>query len=223
MNDFYPYDAAIIITDDIFVAYGGQTGTTTTAQRQAAYWMAENKASEDFNSFLLPTIVTGSFNYRSRLLLDHTYLRSVFRVDYISSDERIYWTVTGTNNYYVSIWNPDRGIIDLNDFLNYCGCSYPFGYLPYKVRIAYEAGLPTGTASHPDILLGLTVYSDIILNEIIGYGNEGPGDVSIETFKNQQYFEKRRGLINTVFGGSPRANFVHRLFTRLRKRQQVGM
>lgn len=223
MNDFYPYDSPIILTDDIFVQYGGDTGTSTSAQRQAAYWIAEQKASTDFGSFLLPTIVTGTFHYKNRMLLDHTYLRSVLQVNYKNAKGDIYWSASGTNNYYVQIWSSDYGVVDLNGFFGYCGCSYPYGYSPYEVEVAYEAGLPTGTASHPDILLGLTIYSEIILGEITGYGNESPGNVAIESFKNQQYFEKRKGLFNTIFGGSPRSLFVYQLFSRLRKHQQVGL
>jgi hypothetical protein len=223
MNEFYPYDSPIIMTDTIFTTYGGSKDYTSSAQRTLAYWLAEQKASQDLHTFLLPTMITGSYHYKSRIELEHTYLRSVARVDYINAKGDVYWSVTGTNNWYVSIWNSDYGRIDVSEFLSYCGCVSPHGGNPYELRIAYEAGLPTGVANHPDILLGLTIYSEIVLNEITGFGNESPGNASIESFKNQQYFEKRRGLFNTVFGGSPRSLFVYNLFSRLRKRKHVGL
>ena len=99
------------------------------------------------------------------------------------------------------------------------GCSI----YPFKAEFTYEAGLPSGTSYHPDILLGLTTYADIILNEIIGYGNEAPGDIGVQNYKNQQYTESRVELIRTTFGTSARAQFVHKLFTKLRKHRQVGL
>ncbi|GAG89388.1 unnamed protein product, partial [marine sediment metagenome] len=59
--------------------------------------------------------------------------------------------------------------------------------------------------------------------EFVGYGNEGPGDVGIVEFSNQQYKEKRRGLLNTVFGDSPKAKWAWRQLTRLRKRRHVSL
>jgi len=57
----YPYASPIILTDAIFTAYGGHTGSSATAQRTAAYLIAEMAATADIGSFLLPTTVTGTF------------------------------------------------------------------------------------------------------------------------------------------------------------------
>jgi hypothetical protein len=86
----------------------------------------------------------------------------------------------------------------------------------------YNAGLPTGTSTLPDILLALTTYAKIMLNELVGYGNEAPGDVGVEEYASQQYREVRR-LRNTDFGSSPQAVFVNRLLQGFRRHRYVGM
>ena len=50
----YPFSTPIILTDDIFVQYGGQTGSSTPLQRQGAYWVAEKQATNYIGTFLLP-------------------------------------------------------------------------------------------------------------------------------------------------------------------------
>ena len=50
---FYPYNYPVVETDAIFIAYGGQTGTSVVAQRQAAYLIAEMTASLDVDTLLL--------------------------------------------------------------------------------------------------------------------------------------------------------------------------
>jgi hypothetical protein len=71
-------------------------------------------------------------------------------------------------------------------------------------------------------MLGLCTYADLILNEIVGWGNEGAGDVGISEFSNQQYRELRR-IKNTNFGSSPRAIFANRMLQKLRRYRYVGM
>ncbi len=71
--------------------------------------------------------------------------------------------------------------------------------------------------------MALSTYATIVINEIVGYGNEASGDVGIEEFSNQQYKEKRRGLLNTVFGDSPKARWAWRQLARLRKYRYVGL
>ena len=221
--NFYPYSYPIIMTDDLFVLYGGHTGTTTSAQRSVAYTLAEQAASADLGTLLLPTIVTGTYNFHELkpfIILDHAYVNNVPLVRFFDVDENNYHTISGTANVYASLRDDEYGTVDLDLFFRRCCSSLS---LPYKVQIVYQAGLPTGTANHPDILLALTTYSDIILNEIIGYGNEAPGDIGIQSFRNQQYSEERIGLIRTSFGSSPKANFAHRLLTKKRKLRYVGI
>jgi hypothetical protein len=65
--------------------------------------------------------------------------------------------------------------------------------------------------------------ADMVLNQIEGFGNEADGLVGVEAFKNQDYFEKRHNLKNTVFGSSAKAQFISNLFSRLRKHRYVKL
>jgi hypothetical protein len=94
---------------------------------------------------------------------------------------------------------------------------------PYRIDVVYNVGFSSGTSHQPKVLMALTTYASIIMNEFLGYGNEAPGDIGVQEFSNQQYSEKRVKLINTVFGASPRAQFAHRLLTSLRKRRYVNL
>ena len=227
MNQIYPHTTPIILTDDIFTAYGGNTGTSTQAQRNAAYQIAEMAATQDIGTFLLPTTVTGTFAEGNLfpIITDYNYVHRVFTTSFLDFQETAYFTASGTANVHVSIRNDTRGIIDIATLIRNCACQNFFhgrGY-PYQVRLSYEAGLPTGTANQPDALFGLTTYADIILAEMIGYGNEAPGDVGVQEFANQEYREKRVMLLRTSYGTSARAQSAYKAFSRLRKRTQVGM
>jgi len=221
----FPYSNPIILTDAIYIAYGGHTGTTVDAQRNAAFLIAEMAATEDIGSFLLPTVFTGTYSpdYGEPLMLSHGYVNSVNVVRFIDEKDYIYWSQEGTANYYVSIrGDGKRGILDIDYLIAHCNCCTA-SQLPYKVQVVYNAGLQSGTSYHPDVLLALTTYADIIVNELIGYGNEAPGDIGVQEFSNQQYKESRVALLRTQFGTSARAQFASKLLTRLRKLRYVGM
>ena len=220
----YPYSSPIILTDAIFIAYGGHTGTTTTAQRNAAYLISEMLATEEVGSFFLPTTITGThIPDSSPLTLDYGYVNAVNLVRFIDEEDTVYWSQAGTDNYYVSIrGNGKRGQIDIDYLVAHCNCCSA-GQYPYKVQVVYNAGLQSGTSYHPDVLLALTTYADITINEIIGYGNEAPGDIGVQEFSNQQYKESRVALLRTTFGTSARAQFATKLLNRLRKLRYVGM
>lgn len=221
--NIYPHSSAIIMTDDVFQAYGGLLANTSEEQRKSAYFIAEEAASQDISTLLLPTIVTGSYSYHSPFLLGYGYVHNVYSVKFIDFEEDVYYTVTGTGNIYVAIQDKKYGILDINYFLSNCHCSHHGSQFPYKIDVVYEAGLPTGVANRPDVLLALTTYSQIILNEIIGYGNEAPGDVGVTDYQNQSYRENRVGLLRTSFGTSAKANFAHNLLTKYRAYRNVGM
>ena len=221
----YPYASPIILTSTIYTAYGGHTGSATNAQLNAAFLIAEMAATEDIGSFLLPTTFTGTHTpeYGRPLMLDYGYINSVDLVRFIDEQDAIYWSQAGTANYYVSIrGNGKRGIIDIDYLVAHCNCCSS-GEFPYKVQVVYNAGLQSGTSYHPDVLLALTTYAEIVINEIIGYGNEAPGDIGVQDFTNQQYKESRVALLRTSFGTSARAQFATKLLTRLRKLRYVGM
>ena len=220
MND-YPYNSPIVLTDDLFQAYGGDLTIASSAQRQAAYWLAEEKASEDIGSFLLPTNVTGTFVYSgNRYTLDHAYVRQIYSTKFLDYEDDVYFTATGPTNIYVNLYNPEMGFVDVGQAISNCGCSPAY---PYKIQFIYQAGLSSGTSFRPDVLLALSTYASIILNEIVGYGNEAPGDIGVQSFKNQEYSETRKTLLRTTFGTSAKANFAHGLLNRLRLYRYVSL
>lgn len=222
----YPHSSPIILTDSIYIAYGGHTGTTTDAQRQAAYLIAEMAASEEIGTLLLPTVVTGTYLYNELypfLTVDYTYVHRIINTTFIDIEEDRYWTQAGTANSYVSLRNDERGLVDIHYLIGNCSnCAGAWAH-PYKVEVVFEAGLPTGTASKANYLMALTTYADIVMNEIIGYGNEAPGDVGVESFKNQEYSESRVALLRTSFGTSARAQFAKQMIGKSKRRQRVGM
>lgn len=214
--NLYPYNSPIILTDTIFLAYGGMTGSSISSQRSASYFIAEQTVSDDLETLLLPTTVTGTFLYRpfNNYILDYGYINQIIQVDFLDAEEQSFFTVD-TPSIYSYLLDAERGYIGFNTF---CG-----GCTPYKIQAVYNAGLPSGTSYHPNVLLALTTMAQIFLNEIIGYGNEAPGDVGIESFRNQQYSEQRKFLLRTTFGESSKAQFVWRLLSPLRRYRQVGL
>jgi len=226
MNTTYPYTSPIIMDDATFQNYGGNTGTGAAAQRTAAYLMAEMALTEDLSTFLLPTTITGTYFYNPThryFITDYAYIHSIGHIKFIDFDGDVYYTITGTDNIYAAIRDNERGIIDIQYLIGYCKCSSHGRAYPYQIEIAYTSGLPTGTATQPDFLLALTTYSDLMLNEIIGYGNESPGDIGIQQWSNQEYRENRVKLMRTTFGTSARANFVARLVRKYKRRRLVRL
>lgn len=217
----YPYSSPIILTEDIFVAHGGLTGTSTPAQRQIAFTVAEERVSDDLGTFLLPTTVTGTYGYKPFIVLDHSYLLNVMTLQFLDDEHDVYWSDTGSYTEYYRIYEDTYGIVDVEALSHICGCSQR-GY-PYHVRIIYEAGLPTGTANHPNILMALSGYAQIILNEVVGYGNESVGDAGVQSFSNQEYSETRKKLMNTAYGNSAKAQFIHKMLNRFRKYRYSGI
>jgi hypothetical protein len=225
MDVEYVYSSPIILTDELFSAYGGHTDNTSDGQRKAAYWIAERTLSEDLETYLLPTIVTGTYLYNPLdkfLVLDHTRVTRVIKTSFIDTEEAVYWSQLGTDNVYLSLRDGERGLVDIHWVLGNCNCS-SHSRFPYKIQEVYEAGFSSGTSYRADILLALTTYADIILNEIIGYGNESPGDIGVQNFSNQQYTEERVKLTKTAFGSSARAQFIKTQIEKHRRKRHVGL
>ncbi|MBT7009794.1 hypothetical protein HN960_05160, partial [Candidatus Peregrinibacteria bacterium] len=74
------------MTEDIYVEYGGQTGTSTATQRQNAFLIAEQRASKYIGTFLLPTIVTGTYPYNSSnfIVTDYGYVHQILSAKVLS-------------------------------------------------------------------------------------------------------------------------------------------
>jgi len=121
--------------------------------------------------------------------------------------------------------NKDQGygIIDIHSLWGNCNCVSSARPHPYQVQAVYTAGLPTGTANQPDMLLALTTYSTIIMNEIIGFGNEAPSAVGVQEFSNQEYREIRTKLGKKIYGSSAKAQLISDLLAGYRKTKYVKL
>ena len=223
--NFYPYNAPIIMTDVIYSGYAGTDlfSVTSAGQRTNAYWLAEIKATEDIGTFLQKTIVTGTYSFSNVINLDHSYVHRVIQTTFMDFEEDRYFIITGTSNTYVNLFNQERGLLDIGTAVSNCHCHSAGRTSPYKVEVVYETGLYSGTTYQPDILMGLSIYAKIIMNEMVGYGNEAPGDIGVQQFRNQEYSEIRKNLVNTIYGSSAEANFAHKMLTRFRKLKVVGL
>jgi hypothetical protein len=83
--------------------------------------------------------------------------------------------------------------------------------------VVYEAGLPTGVASQPAVLLALTMAATISLNEMIfPSANESTGDIGIKEFTSMGYSgysEKRVDMQRNTFGSSAKAVKIGQLLS----------
>lgn len=202
----YPFNSPIILNDEIFTLYGGQTGSFNAAQRSAAYLIAETQASNYIGTLLLPTTVTGTWGYAPRIVTDYGYVSQVLSVGILGIGS-IYDCDLQSNSGCVFVWQDTYGYLDVSCIVGHCNCQGLV--VPYQVQVAYQAGLPTGTANHPSVLLALTMAAQISLNEMIFPSqNESTGDIGVESFSSLDYSEKRRPMRRTVFGTSAKAEKI---------------
>jgi hypothetical protein len=202
----YPHSSALILNDSIFTEFGGQTGSFTQGQRNAAYLIAEKQATAFLNTFLLPTVVTGTFGYAPRIATDYGYVHEILSVGVLSKDSYVNCTLQSKNGC-VFVWDDTYGYLDVGCLVGACNCGNVL--VPYQIQVAYTAGLPTGVANQPDVLLALTMAAQISLNEMIYPSqNEGTGDIGIEEFRSLDYSEKRKTLKHTIFGSSAKAQKI---------------
>lgn len=208
MIQVYPYNSPLVLNDQIFTQYGGQTGTFTAAQRTAAYVISEKQTTNFLNTFLLPTVITGTWGYAGRIVTDYGYVNEIYSVSILSKNNLNTCSLQ-TDSACVFVWDDTYGYLDVGCLLSNCSCSIT---VPFQVQVAYQAGLPTGVATQPDMLLGMVMAATISLNEMIFPSqNEGTGDIGIEEFSSLDYREKRKNLVNTEFGNSARANKITQL------------
>lgn len=213
-----------ILTDDIFVAYGGLTGTTTVAQRQAAYSIAEGQAIQEIGTFLESTIVTGTHSWppmSQPLQLPYT------RVSVISSVVAIHDAGCNCADDSVEIdgcaWllDGDGGLVSLRECGNTlkascsgCSCGH-YGAGPLQVRVVYTAGLPANAANDPRLLMGLATAAQLALEQMTdpAAAEGGAGDPGIKSFSSLSYSETRAdsSFKETAFGSSARANYAAKM------------
>lgn len=215
-----------ILTDDIFVAYGGATGTTTAAQRQSAYAVAESQTTTEIGTFIEPTIITGTHSWPplyQPLQLPYTHLNSVASVTAIHEAGCDCANDSIELEGCAWILDPDGGLISLRECDNTikascsgCRCWGNGGLaIAFQVRIVYTAGLPVGAASDPNLLHALVIAASIALEQMTdpAASEGGAGDPGIKSFRSLTYSETRAesSYKQTAFGSSARANFAANL------------
>lgn len=209
-----------ILTDQIFTQYGGQTGTSTPAQRTAAYATAEGQAADEIGTFITQITVTGTYSWPplgQALQLEHTHLVSVANVTAVHDagcdclDDAI--ELSGC----AWILDTDGGLVSLRECgdtlrasCSGCNCGGGSGRGALQARIVYTAGLPGNAANDPRLLQGLTIAADLALQQVIDpSGAEGgPGDPGVQSYSSLRYSEQRTPLRHTAFGASARANYA---------------
>ncbi len=211
----YPYNSSVVLTDSIFVKFGGQIGTSTSQQREMAYLLAEDQMTEHLSTFLIPTIITGSIALLGNGLFSTEYghVRQVFSVS-VESVRQLSPLQTEIHTGSALIRNAEHGYLEV-----FVGCS---NFWMSKSYAAYESGFSTGTSNQPLMLSALTLAAQINLNEMdVSLANEGVADVGIQRFSNQSYSEERKFLGNTVFGNSATAQRIARLVRRYRSKPAI--
>lgn len=225
-----------ILNDNIFAQYGGDVDSSTQMQRNAAYCIAEGQAIVEVGTFLVPTRVTGTFQwpiqtsypvFDMRFQLPHQRVTAVHNLTTVHdagcdcAEDAV--ELTGC----AWILDGDNGVIDLRECGNTVkagcsGCSCGSGGSgPLQFRAVYTAGIPAGkVAASPQALMGLVVAADLALEQIVDpQGAEGgPGDPMVESFSDTGYSEKRGKLRMTAFGGSVRANYAANMLEALKFR-----
>lgn len=220
----YLYNEPQILTDEIFIAYGGQTGTSTDLQREIAYTLAEEQMVEHLGSYLTPTIVTGTYLWRGRnpVELDYGWVMGVHSVT-IASVNRNNSCQTESMDGCGALRNAKYGLLDVSVYLNCGGCGAIVGLPPYTIEVSYTSGLATGTYTSKAMLMSLTILAQINLNELdVSLSNESTADVGIEMFINQKYHEKRTKEHKTAFGDSAMARRAARLVSKYRTKPSIG-
>lgn len=212
----YPYFSPQVLTDSVFVQYGGVIGTSTVAQRQAAYTLAEEQMTDHLASFLVPTVVSGTSWYRGGTLFETEY-GNVKSVLLFTANE-----VHGANP--LDMRGHTGSVLVRDATWGYLDVMLPCHYgMIYSNNVIYVSGFATGTVTQPTLLAGLTVAAQINLNEWdVSLTNEGVGNVGIQSFSNQGYSEQRTKLGNTAFGNSALANRAAKLTKRYRTKPSLG-
>jgi hypothetical protein len=228
----YPFSAPLYLNDTVFTNYGGITGTSTAFARAAAYFIAEKEMSTHLHTLLLPTDVTGSYNWNAGnpFEMDWGNINIIYGVTVDTNLNTTYVYSTNDMARAVFIRNAKYGIVDIQSWpmmYQITSTAYPVASLqPYSILVTYNAGMPSGTSMQPDMLWCLTMAAQMVLNDMSVDGsmaNEAPGGVGIVQFANELYSEKRTALGKSIFGASPISQNITRLVANLRCRSIARM
>lgn len=225
MNDFV-VSVPQVMDDSIFVSYGGETGTSTAAQRIAAYAIAETQAQIEIGTFLVETIYTGTFTWPydgTRIQLPHSHLKQVYSVASIHeigcdcSSVELSGCAWVLHHRHALVDVRECGGVVSQGGCN-CGCSEDMpaasgnGVPVKQFRIVYQAGHDQ-VAGSPNALMALTVASKKALEQIIDPSGAlgGPGDQGITNFSDSGYSQSFAKVKMTGFGNSPEAMYAAQL------------
>jgi len=216
----YPFQSAFILNDTIFSNYGGNQGTSTAFARAAAYFIAEKEMSSHLNTLLLPMDIVESHNWNAGnpFQMDCGNINSVAGVTVQSNLNTTFVYSPGDLARAVFIRNAKYGQLDIQSWplmFQVTSTAYPLAAIsPYNVQVSYNAGMPSGTSTQPDMLWCLTMAAQLVLNEMSTDGflaNETPGGIGVQSFSNELYSEKRTPLGISIFGNSPISQAIVRM------------
>ncbi len=206
-DSLYPFDEPVLLNDTVFINWGGVTGSSAPATRSLAYLVSEESIARYTSILPYETTLTGSYSVTEYLNYGGVFLKwgMVSKVHYIRmvglKGEIVLELDPTVDNVYIV--DSKRGFV-----------SFPCHGINLqnvvRIDISYDCGIPSGAADGM-YYLAVSSYAQEVLNEIVGYGNEAPGMVGVEMFTNQQYSERRKELIRTSLGSSPKSNFVRQL------------
>ena len=193
----YPYSTPQLLDDATFLLYGGDLGTSNSPQRQVAYLLAEMQMTYHLDSFLVPTIATGTYFWKGSnpINLEFGNIINILGVSIFSHDWENGCSVDSVTGCYAVRGDGKYGYVDVQSLLNCGGCSTKSVRFPHNIQISFQSGFHTGTSMQPLIMAGLVLASQINLNEMdMSLSNEGTADVGIQSFSNQKYNEIRTKL-----------------------------
>lgn len=213
-----------ILTDAIFLQYGGDFLTSEQVQREIAYEIAEQKVSQHLRTPLSRQVITGSFvqGRQGIVSLPHNYVRSV------SLAVGVYTDIYGNDQYATGtaqIVSDVYGAISILQTASFspphCGGCYTYQRVLYPSRyiVVYTAGLDD-FSSDKSAMLALRLQAQIAIEQMVmpEASEGGAGDPGVQTWKSQGHEETRVNLIRTSFGTSAIDNYCERLLRHLRKK-----
>ena len=186
-----------ILTLPIFQLYGGSTGSASAAQIQVAFEEAEALMASELATFLVPTTITGTYDLPPsdhRVILRHGWVRSIEGV----------WSIWRNCETLVEEPIGDYGFV-LNDR---AAVVVIRDHRPFQARIAYTAGLTTGSTTDPRFLHALVLVADMVLNQLTNPGSITP---PIVEWHSLRYSERYSALWISQFGSDPRAQLAAKL------------
>ncbi len=218
----------VILTDDLFFALQPTCAITGTAlQRSTAFTIAEQQMIDEIGTPLLPTVVTGTYMFPlpyEPIVLEFNRVHSIRSVVGLALDDACQCDLSEYEG--CGIIRDQYGYIDtrvLSGAVRACACGP--GNL-YQLRVAFEAGLPTGTAANDSGLhLGLAMAAAQVLREISDPGSNegGPGAPGLKSWAAQGYSESRVDPEKTAFGENALGTFIRGLVEHLRIKRALKL